>query len=210
MSLLLSRSEVASILDEANHRNRSFQDVVIRRAMRWRKWSKNFRPERLNLLTTDKVSYAAQGTALTWTLNSLAASTTVGRQSTVVSNTSNLDIEDIVTTVITTSASAIGSSKSVAIYVAGSLDGTNYDQDDGAMGASDAGYTINSPTNLKVGTVLNCPTSSKVYNRCFPISPLFGGVVPAGWVVVACNDTNQSLNSTGNSGNYTRVQFTNG
>ena len=139
-------------------------------------------------------------TALTITLNSLATSTTVGRQATVVDNTTNKYDDAWVTAIISTSASAIGSSKTVSVYVSMSEDGTHFDQDDGVMGASDAGYTINSPTNLKQGCILYCPTSSKVYNMTFPI---FG--LARKWTVVVCNDTNQALLSSGNSMSYTGV-----
>lgn len=159
-------------------------------------------------LTTDNIKYGTS-TAITITLNSLATSTTVGRQATVIDNSSNLFIDALVTAIISTSASAIGSSKTVAIYVSGSEDGTNYDQDDGAMGATDAGYTINSPTNLKLARVMYCPTSSKVYNAVFSVANLFGGVMPRKWTVVVCNDTNQSLAASGNSMSYTGITYTN-
>ena len=159
-------------------------------------------------LTTDNIKYATS-TALTITLNSLATSTTVGRQATVVDNSSNLYVDVLVTVIISTSASALGSSKSVSVYVSGSEDGTNFDQDDGAMGASDAGYTINSPTNLRLAAVINAPTSSKVYNKIFSVANLFGGVMPRKWTIVVCNDTNQSLLGSGNSASYTGITYTN-
>ena len=207
--ILLRKRDCYDVINQANFQNLSFLNVLRNRSLRWRKWGKFFSPDRLCLLTTDKVSYPAQGTALTWTLNSLAASTTVGRQATPVSNTVNLDDEIVGTAIIKTSASAIGSSKAVYIYVSGSFDGSNYDQDDAPIGAADAGYTINSPSNLRLARVGNCPTSSEVYNVTFPIGLLWGNVVPPSWVPVLCNDTNQALASTGNSGNYTRIQWTN-
>src|SRR5690349_1868825 len=110
-------------------------------------------------MTTTKVSYGTS-TAVNITLNSLATSTTVGRQSDVIDNTSNLYVGAKLTLIISTSASAIGSSKTVNVYFFGTEDGTNYDQDDAVMGTVDAGYTINSPTNLRGPYVINCPTSS--------------------------------------------------
>ena len=145
--------------------------------------------------------------AITITLNSLATSTTVGRQGTVIDNTGLTILPDdfLITTIISTSSSAIGSSKTVAVYISGSEDGTNFDQDDGVMGASDAAYTINLPTNLKTGVIMYCPTASKVYNATFPLAGLWAGAMPRKWVPVACNDTNQSLKSTGNSMSYSQL-----
>jgi len=158
--------------------------------------------------TTDKISYGTS-TAITITLNSLASSATVGRQSTVVDNTSNLFDDVYVTVIITTSASALGSDKSVYVYFTGSEDGTNYDQDDGVMGTTDAAYTINASSNLKGPGVISCITSSKVYNRTFILSQFFGGIVPRKWGMVVCNFTNQSLSASGNSASYTGITYTN-
>jgi hypothetical protein len=158
-------------------------------------------------MTTEKIAYA-NSAGLTITLNSLTASTTAGRQATIVDNSSNLYDDVLVTVIISTSASAIGSSKTVTVYVSGSEDGTNYDQDDNAMGASDAAYTINNPSNLKIGTIMYCPTSSKVYNATFSLAQLWGGVLPRKWTIVVCNDTNQSLLSSGNSASYSGITYT--
>jgi hypothetical protein len=203
MPLLLSRREVASIIDEANYKNLTFDQVIRRRASRWRLWSKNFRPERLCLSTTDKIAYNSPGTAITCTLASLAASTTVGRQSTVIDNTTNLYDDALVTLGVKTSSSAIGSSKTVAMYLLGSEDGTVFDGDDAQPGASDAGYAINSPSNLPLAQVLYCPTSAKTYYKTCSIALLKGGVMPKKWGIVVCNDTNQSLDST--EGNHQKT-----
>lgn len=206
MGLLLSRQEVHSIIDEANFKNLTFDQIIRRRAESWRKWGKHFDPDRLCLTTTDKIAYA-NSAALTITLAALATSTTVGRQATVVDNSSNLYDDALVTVIIGTSASAIGSSKSVSTYLSGSEDGTNFDQDDAAMGASDAGYTINLPSNLPTGMVMNTPTTSKTYNRTFSIAALKGGVMPRKWTIVVCNDTNQNLGTS--SASYSGITWTN-
>lgn len=158
--------------------------------------------------TTDKIAYSSS-LSLTITCNSLASSTTVGRQATVVDNSSTLYDDVLVTGAFTTTTGTIASSKTITVYVSGSEDGTNYDQDDGVMGASDAGYTVNSPTNLKIGAVLYCPTAVKVYNSVFSIASLFGGVMPKKWTVVVCNDTNLQLPTSGNTMTYTGITYTN-
>lgn len=159
-------------------------------------------------MAIDNIKYA-NSAALTITLNSLATSTTVGRQATVVDNSVNLYDDALLTVIISTSASAIGSSKTVSVYVSGSEDGSNFDQDDGVIGATDAAYTINSPTNLKLAMVMTCPTSSKVYNKTCSIAGLFNGPMPRKWTIVVVNDTNQSLLGSGNSASYSGITFTN-
>ena len=93
----------------------------------------------------------------------------------------------------------------VNVYVSGSEDGTNFDQDTAVMGASDAGYTIDSPTNLRLAAIINCSTTAKVYNKIFSVAQLFGGVMPRKWVVVVTNTTGATLSSSGNSMSYSGI-----
>lgn len=160
-------------------------------------------------MTTTKIAYGTS-TALTITLNSLASSSTVGRQATVIDNGTNLYDDALVTTIVSTSASALASPNAVYVYVSGSEDGTNYDQDSAVMGATDAGYTIDATTatNLRAAAIINCSTSSKVYNKVFSVAQLFGGVMPRKWTVVVVNNTGQALLSSGNSMSYSGITYT--
>jgi hypothetical protein len=161
------------------------------------------------LTTTDKILYGTS-TAITCTINSLASSATAGRQSTAVVNTSNLYVDALVEVIIATGSSAPTAPSYVAIYVSGSSDGTNFETDTAAIGTSDAAYTIDSPTNLRLARIINCSTASKTYIADFTIANLFGGIMPEQWIVVVCNVTGQTLNSSGNSMNYTGINYTNG
>jgi hypothetical protein len=161
------------------------------------------------MTTTDKIAYATSA-ALTITLNSLATSATAGRQATVIDNSTNLYDDALVTAIVSTSASALAAPNAVNIYVCGSEDGTNFDEDTAVMGASDAAYTIDAPTNLRLAAVINCSTSSKVYNKIFSVAQLFGGVMPRKWTVVVVNNTGQALLSSGNSMSYSGITYTNG
>jgi hypothetical protein len=165
------------------------------------------------MTTTDKISYqAASGvpTSITCTINSLANSATVGRQSTVIDNSSNLYVDALVLVSITNPSSGQASPNSVYVYLFGSPDGTYYTQDDGAMGASDAAYTVNSPSNLKGPFAMYCPTASKVYNEMFSVASFFGGVMPYKWGIVVVNNTGATLASSGNLAEYTGIWYTNG
>ena len=161
-------------------------------------------------VTTDNIKYATS-TAITCTLASLASSATVGRQCTVVDNTANLYVDALLLISVKTSASALANDKAVYVYVFGSEDGTNYDQDDGVIGTTDAAYTINAQSNLKGPGIISCPTVSKVYTRVFSIASFFGGLVPRKWGFVIVNYTGQALDST--EGNhiktYTGITYTN-
>lgn len=111
-----------------------------------------------------------------------------------------------VTTIISTGT--VSSPVSVNVYVSGSEDGTNFDQDSAVIGATDAAYTIDSPTNLRLAAIINCSTSSKVYNKTFSIASLFGGVMPRKWTTVVVNNTGGALAASGNSMSYSGITYT--
>jgi len=157
-------------------------------------------------MTTLKENLSSS-TAVTITLNSLSASSTAGRQASVIDNSSNLYVDALVTAIISTGT--VSSPVSVNVYVSGSEDGTNYDQDSAVMGASDAAYTIDSQTNLKQGAVINTSTSSKIYIKTFSVAQLFGGVMPRKWTVVVVNNSGGALAASGNSMSYTGITYTN-
>lgn len=146
-------------------------------------------------MATVNISYASS-TTITCTLASLASSATVGRQCTVVDNTTNKYIDALLTISIKTSASALANDKAVYVYLSGSEDGTNFDQDDATFGTTDAAYTINTASNLKGPGVISCPTSAKVYTKTFSVASFFGGVMPRKWGFAIVNFTGQALDAT--------------
>src|ERR1700730_10819332 len=92
-----------------------------------------------------KAAFGTIAQSITLTTDSLAASTTVGRASTVVDNTSNLYLDALVSGVIVTSASALANSKTVLVYAYADVDATHYTD---SITGSDAGFTRTDPPNL--------------------------------------------------------------
>lgn len=157
------------------------------------------------MATVSTITYGTT-TAITCTIASLAASATVGRQCTVVDNTSNKFDDALLTIIVTTGT--VSSPVAVWVYIFGSEDGTNFDQDDGVMGASDAAYTVNSSSNLRGPVPISAPTSSKIYNKVISIAAFFGGVMPRKWGFVIVNNTGGALAGSGNSASYTGITET--
>lgn len=138
-------------------------------------------------------------TALTITLASLADSATVGRQSTVVDNTSDL-YEDALLQVSVTTAGTVATPFAVYVYLFGSEDGTKYaGADDGVIGATDAAYTVNTASNLKGPFVISTPTTAKIYSQIVSVASFFGGRMPRKWGIVVVNDSGAALNATGSN-----------
>lgn len=158
-------------------------------------------------MAQDSVLYGTS-TAITITLASLGDSATVGRQSTVIDNTSNL-YDDAEVTVSLTTAGTMATPFVVYVYIFGSEDGTLYTQDDGTIGASDAAYTVNAASNLKGPFIISTPTTAKVYNGVIgSVASFFGGNMPRKWGIVVVNDSGAALSGSGNSASYSGLNTT--
>jgi uncharacterized membrane protein YjjB (DUF3815 family) len=165
------------------------------------------------MATTDKINYqntTGIPTSITCTFNSLAASATVGRQATPISNSATLYQDVHLQIKVSTNTGSNSSAPSaVLVYISSSSDGSLFDGDDAALGASDAGYTINSPSNLKLAMVVNCPTKNVVYYDSCSLASLFG-FVPYSWCPVVINNTGQTLAASGNLLQFTGIYTNNG
>lgn len=135
-------------------------------------------------------------TPISCTLASLAASSTIGRSSLVVDNTSNLFVDALVTLAIKTGVGTIAGNKGVYVYAYGSEDGVNFEQEESLAPGVDSGYTINSPTLFRIAAVIPVLTGAKVYEKVFTIARLFGGILPRKWGLIVCNDTGIALDAT--------------
>lgn len=159
-------------------------------------------------VTTDNIKYGTS-TAITCTTSGLAASTTVGRQCTVIDNTSNLFDDALVTVSVRPNASTPAANQSCLVYLFGSEDGTVYDSDAAQPGATDAGYTISTTTNLRGPVVISTPLANTVYTKVFSVAQFFNGLMPRKWGFVIINDTNNALSTTATTFSYTGITFTN-
>lgn len=155
-----------------------------------------------------KQAFGTANQAITITLNSLASSATAGRESTVISNTTNLFRDALVSVLIKMpSTGTPADSKAVYVYAYGTADGgSNYT--DGVTG-SDAAFTHPDPPNLKLIGIISCPANTNTYKGGpFSVAQAFGGVLPASWGIVVRNHTGLTLDSSGCSAHYQGVYET--
>lgn len=134
--------------------------------------------------------------ALTITLTTLAHSTSAGRESTAVDNSTNKYIDAMLTVSVKITTGTSAADKAVYVYVYGSEDGTNYDTN--ATG-SDAAITLESPTNLRLLDVISVNTTAgnatwkKVIGS---VASAFGGQLPRKWGIVILNTTSLAFTAT--------------
>jgi|SRR3954467_2971423 len=145
-------------------------------------------------------------TAITMTLASLASSTTdVGRQSTVVDN-STVDGLDVIVGGKVTVGTTPTVNKQIEIWFFGSYDGTSYS---GGAGATDAALTpVGSKFLMHLGQIINVPstTSNVTFTWIVPsLLAVFGGNIPPKWGVFITHNTVAALNAT--AGNH-EVKYT--
>jgi hypothetical protein len=154
----------------------------------------------MSTVTTESYGSA---TAITITLASLGASTTVGRESTAVDNVTPGYLDALVQVKVKTGSGTQADLQAVQVYIAGSVDaGTTWPD---VVTGSDANVTPQSPTQLTIAQTINCPTASTTYvGEPFSVARLFGGIMPTKWSVIIRNRTNQTLDST--AGNH-KVQY---
>jgi hypothetical protein len=151
-----------------------------------------------------KARYGTSNQAITITINSLASSATAGRASTAVDNSSNLFLDALVTVKISFPNLAVANDQAVYVYAYGTSDGgTTYT---GAITGTDAAYTMDDPTVLRLIGVIPIPTLNKAYvGGPFSVAAAWGGTLPDHWGIYVRNFAGQTLNATLNSAFYQGV-----
>lgn len=151
------------------------------------------------MAATIKTQYGTEAQAITCTLASLANNGQ--RESTVVDNTTNLFLDALVTVRIDLAdGGTIASDKKVYVYAYGTVDAATPIYPDRVTG-SDAGITLDSPTNLKLIGVIECASYVTVTKTIFTMPPAsvaqaFGGILPEKWGIVVENKTSITVRAS--------------
>lgn len=153
-----------------------------------------------------KIAYGTS-TSITIALASLASSATAGRESLAVDNGTDKFLDALVRVEVTIpNSGTIGGDLAVYVYAYGSEDGTHYP--DTVTGA-DAAITLNSPSQLRLLGVINCPAINALY-RMSPrsVAAAFGGIMPRKWGIAVRNYCNVALHTQDNAANFTGIYET--
>ena len=151
-------------------------------------------------MATASMNYGSW-TAITITLGALPTSATllVGRESTVVDNTSNLFLDVLCGGKIETGTSPTDL-KSILIFVYGDVTGTTTYPD--VLDGTDSAETFtdeesrNSAMKLAAVIATDATSDQTYWVHPFSIASLFGGVMPQKWGLFITHDTAVNLNST--------------
>jgi hypothetical protein len=138
----------------------------------------------------------AMGSATAITCSgAIASSGTVGRQSTVIDNSTNLMLDALVELNVAYPNSAPANDKAIYIYAFASLDGTNFPE---GLGASDAGFTFQGAAGALTSALRLLGVVPAVQNVTarygpFAVAPAFGGILPAKWGIIVLNYSGQTI-----------------
>lgn len=137
-----------------------------------------------------QTDYGTAGQAITITLAGLAASATVGRESTVIDNTVDRFLDVLVQ--VKVEVGVVLAPKQILVFAYASVDGTGYTE---LATGVDAGYTRRDPTSLVFLGAIPVPTASVIYkSRPFSLAQAFGAM-PAKWGIVVFNDSGVALSA---------------
>jgi hypothetical protein len=148
-----------------------------------------------------KGKYGASNQTITVTVASLASSATAGRAGTAIDNTANAFLDALVFAHFSIPDAVPANDKAIYIYTYGTCNGgTNYT---GGCTGTDAAYTMDDPTVLKLIGVIPIPTQNKIYyGGPFSVAAAFGGVLPDHWGIVVRNYCGQTIVNDANSKAY--------
>jgi hypothetical protein len=142
-----------------------------------------------------KTAYGSSGQALTITLTSLADAS--ARESTAISNESNLFLDVLITCKLKTQNSgSIVAPSSAFVYAYGTVDAGSEWPD--TVTGTDAAITLNSPTQLPLLGVVYAAAINTTYKAGpWSLARLYGGKMPSRWGVVVLNEFGTALSGTG-------------
>jgi hypothetical protein len=143
-----------------------------------------------------RTGYGTSGLALTITLTSLADSSTAGRESLAVDNSSDKFLDVLISGKIKTQNSGtISAPSAVFIWAAATVDaGTTWPD---TITGTDAAITFNAPTQLKLLGVIYVAAINTTYKAGpFSLASLYGGKMPAKWSIAVQNDCGTALTAT--------------
>lgn len=148
-----------------------------------------------------KIAYSTVQTMSVSSLNSLASSATVGWQSAVVDNTTDLYEDALVQVVLDHANTAPANDKCSYVFAFGGLDTTYADPASSSEGTITIATILSNPQTFRqIGIIPYNTQSAVVESQPMSVASAFGGVVLSPkWGIVIINYTGAAYEATGNS-----------
>lgn len=147
--------------------------------------------------------YGTTNQTITITITSLGS--TSMRQSTVVSNTTNLFMDVKIQLTAKTNAAGTSATGAINVFAYATADGSTYS---GGATGSDAAFTANKDQLVYLGSI-PAVANATTYIGMFNLSRAFGyGGIPAGWGIVVENLSGAALDASVGSAAYQGISAT--
>lgn len=155
------------------------------------------------MATPINLLYGTNGQTITLTGASLANN--AARASTAIDNTATLDEDKKIQITLTSAAAAVSATGIANVYVVATVNnGTTYGE---SATGSDAAITLTVPTNAKLIGSINVVANSKKYDGDpFSVSIVYGGYLPAKFVVILQNLSGAAFSATATVSLFQGVQ----
>ena len=132
---------------------------------------------------------AIQGSRTSLTVTGLSTLAAANYVASSAYNCSTNDPLEVLVEVALATTNAVSGNYKCDVFVQASLDGTNF-----TSGPTSGSTTTDEPDLHYIGSV-PMKTSTTTHRKVFPVSPAFGGVLPAQFKVVIKNDVSVALTS---------------
>ncbi len=151
------------------------------------------------------VKYGSVQTMTVTNLHSLASSATVGWQSAVVDNSSNLYLDALVQVVLDFANTAPANDQAAYVYAYSGLE-TSYTN---PCSGSEAGVTLVAPFQVSLIGVIHYTTQNEVAeSQAMSVAAAFGGILPTKWGLVIINYSGAALAASANIVKWTPIEAT--
>ena len=156
-----------------------------------------------------KLAFGSVTSMTVTNLHSLASSATVGWQSQVVDNSTDLYEDALVQVILDHANTAPANDKASYVYAYGGLETSYSDPASGTEGTITIATIVSNPQAFKqIGTVPYNTQDAVVESQPMSVASAFGGILPIKWGIIVVNYSGAAYAASGNTVKWAGVYRT--
>ena len=156
-----------------------------------------------------KLAFGSVTSMTVTNLHSLASSATVGWQSAVIDNSTDLYEDALVQVILDHANTAPANDKASYVYAYGGLETSYSDPASGTEGTITIATIVSNPQAFKqIGTVPYNTQDAVVESQPMSVASAFGGILPIKWGIIVVNYSGAAYAASGNTVKWAGVYRT--
>ena len=156
-----------------------------------------------------KLAFGSVTSMTVTNLHSLASSATVGWQSAVIDNSTDLYEDALVKVILDHANTAPANDKASYVYAYGGLETSYSDPASGTEGTITIATIVSNPQAFKqIGTVPYNTQDAVVESQPMSVASAFGGILPIKWGIIVVNYSGAAYAASGNTVKWAGVYRT--